>query len=57
MDEVEEVILDPRSREVVGDGEHEALTAELDRLGIGEPRRERRFVQRVPEAVRDLGPQ
>ena len=57
LDEIEEVILDPRAREVVGNREHEALTAELDRLGVGEPRRKRRFVQCVPEAGRYLGPQ
>jgi hypothetical protein len=57
MDEVEEVILDPRAREVVGHGENEVLTAELDRLRVGEPRCKRRFAQCVPEAVRYLGPQ
>ena len=57
MDEIEEVILDPRAREVVRNGKHEVLAAELDRLSVGEPRREGGFAQCVPEAVRDLGPQ
>ena len=57
MDEIEEVILDPCAREVVGNSEDEVLAAELDRLSVGEPRREGGFAQCVPEAVRDLGPQ
>src|SRR4029453_6267486 len=49
-----EMVLDPRAREVVRNGEDEMLIAELDRLRVGEPRREGGFAQCVPEAVRDL---
>src|SRR5918996_2369643 len=57
VDQPEEVPLDPLAREVVRYAKRERLIREVETFGVREPRPVRRFVERAPQSLRNLGPQ
>src|SRR5207253_4222310 len=56
-DQAEKMALDPVAREIVGDGEDEAIVGELEPARLPEPGPVRGVVERPPEPTGDFSPQ